>query len=47
VIDGGVNTTVFPQICIGQTVTVDASGSATISLAAQSGLALQAGVSVP
>jgi alpha-amylase len=47
VLAGGVNTTVSPWVCIGQTVTVDGFGNATISLAAQSGLVLQAGISVP
>ena len=47
VLAGGIDTTAFPQVCIGQTVTVDVFGNANISLPAQRGLVLQAGVSVP
>jgi alpha-amylase len=47
VLAGGVNTTVIPAVCIGQTVTVDTNGNASVSLAAQTGLVLQDGISVP
>jgi alpha-amylase len=47
VLAGGVNGTVTPRVCIGQTVTVDANGNASVSVPAQTALVLQAGVSVP
>src|SRR5512146_202916 len=47
VLVGGIDTTVTPHVCIGQTVTVDSNGNASINLAAQSALVLQSGVSVP
>lgn len=46
VLGGGVST-VNPGTCAGQSITVDPSGKATISLAAKSGLVLQSGISVP
>jgi alpha-amylase len=46
VLAGGVNGTV-PPTCFGQTITVDSIGYASVNLAAQTGLVLQAGVSVP
>jgi alpha-amylase len=47
VLAGGVNIAVSPNTCAGKTITVDASGNAGISLAALTGLVLQAGVTVP
>ncbi len=47
VLAGGVNSTVTPRVCIGQAVMVDVNGNASFSLAAQTALVLQAGVSVP
>lgn len=47
VLAGGVNSAATPNVCVGQTITVNSNGSATISLAALNGLVLQAGISVP
>ncbi len=48
VLKGGVDSTVTPNVCVvGPPITVDLSGNATISLAARTGLVLQAGISVP
>ena len=47
VLAGGVNIAVSPNTCVGQTVTVDASGNANITLATLAGLVLQTGVTVP
>jgi alpha-amylase len=47
VLVGGVNSTVTPHMCVGQPITVDPTGKANISLAAKTGLVLQAGISVP
>lgn len=47
VLGGGVNMTVNPNVCVGQAVTVDLNGNATIGLAALTGLVLRAGISVP
>jgi alpha-amylase len=44
VLAGGANNA---NTCVGQTITVDASGNATITLAALTGLVLQAGVTIP
>lgn len=46
VLGGGVST-VTPGTCAGQSITVDSNGKANISLAAKTGLVLQAGISVP
>jgi alpha-amylase len=46
VLAGGVNSTVTPNVCVGQTVTVAANGNASVSVAAQTALVLQTGVSV-
>jgi len=47
VLAGGVNNAVIPPVCVGQTITVDSNGNANFSLAAQTALVLQTGVSVP
>lgn len=46
VLGGGVST-VTPGTCAGQSITVDLSGNATISLAARVGIVLQIGINVP
>jgi alpha-amylase len=46
VLVGGVST-VTPGTCAGQLITVDSNGNASVNLATQTGLVLQAGVSVP
>jgi alpha-amylase len=47
VLAGGVNATLTPHGCFGQTITVDSSGNASIGLGARTGVVLQAGVTVP
>lgn len=47
VLAGGVDTTAIPHVCIGQAITVDLNGNASVNLAAQTALVLQSGVSVP
>jgi alpha-amylase len=47
VLAGGVNNGVTPNACLGQTITVDISGNASMTLAALTGLVLQASVTVP
>lgn len=47
VLGGGVNSTVNPSACFGQSITVVADGTATFSLPALTGLVMQIGIRLP
>lgn len=47
VLAGGVNSSVIPHVCVGQSILVDMNGNATITLASQTAIVLQSGITVP